>query len=211
MMAFGWAGVDNHIALVRGTLTSPWSDLKGTHPYAGAIILAEKAGCLTAKDGAIRPDEVMTPEEVRRCLEIVEGRAKVLQDLITSFYDLSRIEGGEYPLELQAVDLRRALEPLLAGFSAKYCIAGAALEADWQTFPALFGLAASSVLNAMYYIPAILAIWGRKRAGEEQPLVWDWNDKPGKGTLVVLLAGNVFLGTAFGPVRALIAQGIALF
>ena len=101
--------------------------------------------------------------------------------------------------------------PLLAGFSAKYCIAGAALEAEWQTFPALFGLAASSVLNAMYYIPAILAIWGRKRAGEEQPLVWDWSDKPGKGTLVVLLAGNVFLGTAFGPVWELLQQGIALF
>ena len=101
--------------------------------------------------------------------------------------------------------------PLLAGFSAKYCIAWAALEADWQTFPALFGLAASSVLNAMYYIPAILAIWGRRRASEEQPPVWDWSDRPGKGALVVLLACNVLLGTAFGPVRALIAQGIALF
>lgn len=56
------------------------------------------------------------PEESRHYLEIIEGRARVLQDLITSFYDLSRIEGGEYPLELQPVDLRRALEPLLAGF-----------------------------------------------------------------------------------------------
>ena len=60
--------------------------------------------------------EDISPEEYRHCLEIVEGRAKVLQDLITSFYDLSRIEGGEYPLELQRVDLRRCLEPLLAGF-----------------------------------------------------------------------------------------------
>ena len=101
--------------------------------------------------------------------------------------------------------------PLLAGFSAKYCIAGAALEADWQTLPALFGLAASSVLNAMYYIPAILAIWGRKRASEEQPPVWDWSDRLGKGAIAVLLACNVLLGTAFGPVRSLIAQGIALF
>ena len=101
--------------------------------------------------------------------------------------------------------------PLLAGFSAKYCIAAAALEADWQTFPALFGLAASSVLNAMYYIPAILAIWGRRRASEEQPPVWDWSDRLGKGALVVLLACNVLLGTAFGPIHGLIAQGIALF
>ena len=101
--------------------------------------------------------------------------------------------------------------PLLAGFSAKYCIAGAALDAQWQTFPALFGLAASSVLNAMYYIPAILAIWGRTRAAVEQPPVWDWSDLGGKGALVLLLAGNVFLGIAFGPVWELIQQGIVLF
>ena len=41
--------------------------------------------------------EDVSPEEYRHCLEIVEGRAKVLQDLITSFYDLSRIEGGRVP------------------------------------------------------------------------------------------------------------------
>lgn len=55
--------------------------------------------------------------------------------------------------------------PLLAGFSAKYSLAVAALSAQWQIMPALFGLAVSSVLNAMYYIPAILAIWSRPRAG----------------------------------------------
>ena len=70
--------------------------------------------------------------------------------------------------------------PLLAGFSAKYCIAAAALDAEWQTAPALFGLAASSVLNAMYYIPAILAIWGRARAGEDAPVVWMLGQWEGK-------------------------------
>ena len=68
--------------------------------------------------------EDISPDEYRRCLEIVEGRAKVLQDLITSFYDLSRIEGGEYPLDLQPVDLRRRLEPLLAGFYEDFERAG---------------------------------------------------------------------------------------
>ena len=61
--------------------------------------------------------EQLTPQQRRHYLEIVSDRARVLQDLITAFYDLSRIEGGEYPLDLQPVDLRRALEPLLAGFS----------------------------------------------------------------------------------------------
>ena len=101
--------------------------------------------------------------------------------------------------------------PLLAGFSAKYCIAAAALNAEWQTFPALFGLAASSVLNAMYYIPAILAIWGRRQTAEELLPRWNWTDREGQGALIVLLGCNVFLGVAFGPVRALIMQGILVF
>lgn len=54
----------------------------------------------------------------------MSDRARVLQDLITAFYDLSRIEGGEYPLDLQPVDLRRALEPLLAGFYEDFERAG---------------------------------------------------------------------------------------
>lgn len=58
----------------------------------------------------------LKPEERSRYLQVVEERARVLQELITAFYDLSRIEGGEYHLEIQPVDLRRRLEPLLASF-----------------------------------------------------------------------------------------------
>lgn len=68
--------------------------------------------------------EQLTPQQRRHYLEIVSDRARVLQELITAFYDLSRIEGGEYPLDLQPVDLRRALEPLLAGFYEDFERAG---------------------------------------------------------------------------------------
>ena len=53
MMAFGWAGVDDRIALIRGDRACPWSDVKKDHPYAGALLQAEKAGCLRAENGAM--------------------------------------------------------------------------------------------------------------------------------------------------------------
>lgn len=75
-----------------------------------------------------------------RYLQVVEGRARVLQELITAFYDLSRIEGGEYPLEIQPVDLRRRLEPLLASFYDDFQQAGfqveVSLEDDLPLVPA---------------------------------------------------------------------------
>lgn len=66
----------------------------------------------------------LAAEQRARYLQVVEGRSRVLQELITAFYDLSRIEGGEYPLEIQPVDLRRRLEPLLASFYDDFQQAG---------------------------------------------------------------------------------------
>lgn len=57
------------------------------------------------------------PEEERReYLGVVESRAKALQSLITGFYDLSRLEGGEYPLAREPVSLHASLSGLLAAF-----------------------------------------------------------------------------------------------
>ena len=42
--------------------------------------------------------------ERQEYLDVVKGRAKALQSLITSFYDLSRLEGGEYPIQQERVD-----------------------------------------------------------------------------------------------------------
>ena len=58
----------------------------------------------------------LTVEERREYLGIVRGRAKALQSLITSFYDLSRLEGGEYTLSREKVDLYHVLSELVAEF-----------------------------------------------------------------------------------------------
>lgn len=60
--------------------------------------------------------EGLSPEERREYLSIVQGRAKALQSMIVSFYDLSRLEGGEYPLSRERVDLYHVLSELVAEF-----------------------------------------------------------------------------------------------
>ncbi|WP_276857081.1 HAMP domain-containing sensor histidine kinase [Intestinimonas timonensis] len=60
--------------------------------------------------------EGLTAEERREYLAIVQGRAKALQSMIVSFYDLSRLEGGEYPLSRERVDLYHVLSELVAEF-----------------------------------------------------------------------------------------------
>lgn len=60
--------------------------------------------------------EGLSSEERREYLSIVQGRARALQSMIVSFYDLSRLEGGEYPLSRERVDLYHVLSELVAEF-----------------------------------------------------------------------------------------------
>lgn len=61
-------------------------------------------------------DPALPEEDRREYLTIIENRSKALQSLITSFYELSRLEGGEYPLEQVPVNLHASLSGLLAAF-----------------------------------------------------------------------------------------------
>lgn len=61
-------------------------------------------------------DPKVTEEQRREYMDIIKGRSQVLQGLITSFYDLSRLEAGEYPTLRERVDLREVIGELLAAF-----------------------------------------------------------------------------------------------
>lgn len=61
-------------------------------------------------------DPGLPERERQEYLSVVENRARALQNLITGFYDLSRLEGGEYPLERESVNLYTSLSGLLAAF-----------------------------------------------------------------------------------------------
>jgi len=63
-------------------------------------------------------------------LAVIEGRARTLQTFIAAFYDLSRIEGGELPLEREQVDLARTLSDQLAASYGQIEEAGLDMEVD---------------------------------------------------------------------------------
>ena len=105
--------------------------------------------------------------------------------------------------------------PLLAGFAAKFELAAAAVDQGTGMLPALLVLGASSVLNSMYYIPAMITIWGSPAwpgreesappapadAGADYGFMW---------STAVLIVCNLALGVCMGPVMELLERGIAL-
>lgn len=74
--------------------------------------------------------ERLPAEERQEYLEIVQGRARALQSLITTFYDLSRLEGGEYPLSREQVDLYHVLSELVAEFYNDFEQSGFAMTVE---------------------------------------------------------------------------------
>ena len=85
-------------------------------------------------------DPNLDEAERAQCLRVIEARARTLQELITAFYDLSRIEGGEYPLEREKVDLYRSLSDLIAQFYGDFERSGFEIDVDLdQNLPSVWG------------------------------------------------------------------------
>ena len=79
--------------------------------------------------------EETSEEDKRRYLQIVEQRCRVLQRLITSFYDLSRLQAGEYRLEMEKLNLSELLCELVAAFYDDFTCKG--IEPDIEISPRL--------------------------------------------------------------------------
>lgn len=97
--------------------------------------------------------------------------------------------------------------PLLAGFNVKYLLAQASLQNAVKMWVALLALAASSVLNALYYVPAILALWTPVPPKDPAP------PKKNLGFRIaapVLSALVLFLGFNSKPIVRIIEQGLSL-
>lgn len=77
-------------------------------------------------------DESTSEEEKQEYLDIIEKRSKVLQNLITSFYDLSRLEANEYDLEFKKVNVESLLREIVAAFYNDFIDKGFEVEVDLQ-------------------------------------------------------------------------------
>ena len=60
--------------------------------------------------------DCLSPGERLECLSAVKKRAKSLQELITGFYELTRLEEGSLSLEIEPVALHQLIEELIAGY-----------------------------------------------------------------------------------------------
>ncbi len=97
--------------------------------------------------------------------------------------------------------------PLLGGFIAKFLFADAATLNPHKLWLALLALAASSVLNAAYYVPAVIALW--------TPSAFVKPGKPERAACCHLSAGClaaliVLLGCCAAPVLEIISRGLRL-
>jgi multicomponent Na+:H+ antiporter subunit D len=98
--------------------------------------------------------------------------------------------------------------PLLGGFLAKYYLIEAAMQNPYKLWPALFTLMISAVMNALYYIPGVIAIWTRSELSTANPVEhnigFTWIAAP------VLSIAVVFLGVNGTYVMEIIQRGLAL-
>ena len=96
--------------------------------------------------------------------------------------------------------------PAFAGFASKLSLTMASFEHPFIIF-SLVALASSSVLNALYYVPAVIVILTRNKDGQknfqssEPPISY-------KFSMFVFLALNFYLGLFCMPLLRLITRGV---
>ncbi len=138
-------------------------------------------------------------------LSAARGHSKNLADLKGAAYE-NRLAGTGFTVgALSMVGI-----PLLAGFAAKMFFAGSAVSAGYvKMWAALIVLALSTVLNALYYIPAVAVIWSRP----DDKSLPEKHAKCGVSFAVstaAFMCCVFFLGIFYRPVMTLIESGLAL-
>ena len=80
-------------------------------------------------------DPDLSERERREFLNVVKRKAGALQELISAFYDLSRLESGEYALDRERTELYGLLCETLAAFYEDFQAAGLTVETQISREP----------------------------------------------------------------------------
>ena len=105
--------------------------------------------------------------------------------------------------------------PLFGGFVSKLYFANAAVPTG-MTAMILLTIALSTVLNALYYVPALLAIWVKPPAEDEAVILADVRaeelapDRSFTAAAILLTLGIFALGILYHPITDLIEAGVYL-
>jgi multicomponent Na+:H+ antiporter subunit D len=105
--------------------------------------------------------------------------------------------------------------PLFGGFVSKLYFASASLPTN-QTALTLFTIALSTVLNALYYVPALLAIWLKPSAEDEAAVLADATpdqlsfDRSFTTAATILTLAIFVLGIFYHPITSVIEAGVRL-
>ena len=99
--------------------------------------------------------------------------------------------------------------PLFAGFISKLYFAEAALEmTGTRLVSVLAALAISMILNAMYFLPSVIAIWSRPETKEKTVRVQ--NSPLFAMAMVLFIVVNLALGIGYRPIIEIMKMGIEL-
>ena len=101
--------------------------------------------------------------------------------------------------------------PLLGGFISKLYLTDAAMLGGVRLSGAILALGVSSVLNALYYIPAIIRIWTND--SEENDLlasIQPYCDPHRAAAILTLCLCVVLLGIFYEPFTEIFRTGIEL-
>lgn len=102
--------------------------------------------------------------------------------------------------------------PLLGGFAAKFMLAQAAVTGGTLSqWISLFALALSSVLNALYYVPAIIAIWSPSDFLTKYEAEGKAKKNPAyKVAALIFMALIIVTGCCCMPISEFISTGLSL-
>ena len=98
--------------------------------------------------------------------------------------------------------------PLTMGFVSKYRVALAAFERTALIVPTLVVLALSTVLNALYFVRVVVALYTTD--GQTRPRMHIWNHPAYAVSAIALMAMNLAAGVAAEPLVLLLERGITL-